>query len=334
MKNKLFVHFFLIITILPLLLIGGINLFIDPFNIFSHKNSLNKLQRNFNERLQKSLFLYYNSPLDYDAVLLGSSRSTYYNQNDFSKSKLYNFSFSGAQISEYKQYLDFFIKVNKKELKTIILGLDFYTYRITSEIENIKFPTESKLSFFLNNYFLLSTLEHSLTNVSRSYFNKTGHRSYNRENIVETKEISYESSEKRAISRSKDYYKDFLVDNNYKKTLLELKKSFNNSDFIIFIPPLSKPFLERIYSNRELFLIYLDWLRILTEVFENIYLFSYIDNKWSIDYKKYTIDGDHYYPNVGKEVFNQIINNKLLDGIVLNKDNFNYIIKDYLNRER
>ncbi|MDN5049856.1 hypothetical protein [Aliarcobacter butzleri] len=334
MSSKKFLKIFFLSIFIIFFIIGGINYTIDPFNIFSHKNSLNKLQKGFNERLQKSVFLFYNTSLDYNAVLLGSSRSTYYNQNDYFKGKLYNFAFSGAQVQEYKKYLEFFNKINKKELDTIILGLDFYTYRMDKNIEAIKFPNETKLAFFINNYFLLSTLKYSLINIKRSYFNETGHRSYNRDNIVETTKVSYEDSKEQTIKRSKKYYENFIIDNTYKKNLLELKNTFNHSNFIIFIPPLSKPFLEEIYSDNKLFLIYMEWLKTLIDIFGEVYLFSNLDNKWSVNYEKYTMDGDHFYPEIGKEIFKQIITNKLDEGILLRKDNFKDFFSKYSIIER
>lgn len=334
MSYKIFVYLFFVISFSFIFLVGVVDFFIDPFNIFSHQNYLNKLQIDFNERLQKSVYLFYNTSLDYDALLLGSSRSTYYNQNDFEKAKLYNFSFSGAEISEYKKYIDFFNNVNQNELKMIILGLDFYTYRKNNHANDIIFPYELKILFFIKNYFSLYTLKYSLINMKRSYFNKTGHRSYDRNNIVKSDIVNSNISISNTLRRSKNYYNKFEVDYTYEGTLLDLKNRFKNTKFIIFIPPLSKPFLDKIYNNKELFSIYLKWLRSLINVFEKVYLFSIPNNEWSTNYKEYTMDGDHFYPKVGTEIFHQIGTNKLKDGILLTKGNFNEVFSFYLNRER
>ncbi|MDK2042527.1 hypothetical protein [Aliarcobacter butzleri] len=54
----------------------------------------------------------------------------------------------------------------------------------------------------------------------------------------------------------------------------------------------------------------------------------------SVNYEKYTMDGDHFYPEIGKEIFKQIITNKLDEGILLRKDNFKDFFSKYSIIER
>lgn len=61
----------------------SINFIADPLWTFSHQNIFSKYQDGFDERQQKTNFIYFNGLNKYDGLLLGSSRTTYINQNDF-----------------------------------------------------------------------------------------------------------------------------------------------------------------------------------------------------------------------------------------------------------
>jgi len=85
---------------------------------------------------------------------------------------------------------------------------------------------------------------------------------------------------------------------NSTKIPLLIKKSNKNSNFIVFISPLSQPFLDTISQDKRLRQYYFDWISTLIEVFEEVYTFS-MPNKYVIDYHIYSLDGDHFYPIVG-----------------------------------
>lgn len=329
-KKWIFVTLFLILSIF--LLVGIFNFFIDPFNIFSHKNKFNKLQIGFNERVQKSAYLKYNSNLNYDSILFGSSRATYYNSTSFQGLNLYNYSFSGAMPQEYELYLEFVKKLNKKELKNIILALDFYTFNNNKKIEEyIELPS-SKMIFFIKNYFTLNTFKFSLINIKRSLFNTTSHRSYTRENIVKSDKKEEKRVKELSFKRAKNYYQDFDINiKEYKKSIEVLKEGNKNLNFIVFVPPLSKPFLDTIFQDKELTQYYFDWLNLLVEIFDNIYTFS-ISNKYTNNYEKYSIDGDHFYPSACNEIVSILLNKRdnTSEMIIINKKNIQKIKGEFL----
>ena len=124
-KKWLKIWFGIIATAIPLIV--GLNFFIDPMWFFPYSNKFNSLQVDFDERLQKSIKLKYNEDLEnIDTLLLGSSRSTYYNQNKFGNLKVFNFAFSGAYPYEYKYFINYAKALKGDKFKNIILGLDFY----------------------------------------------------------------------------------------------------------------------------------------------------------------------------------------------------------------
>src|SRR4051794_31205528 len=113
---------------LILLGIGGIasfNILIDPLWFFSHENHLNRVQVVFDERAQKTNWLQSHAG-EFDAVLLGSSRSTYIGQHDFGPWRLFNYAVSGMWPVEYRPYLDHFTEVNGRPPRRVVLGVDFF----------------------------------------------------------------------------------------------------------------------------------------------------------------------------------------------------------------
>jgi hypothetical protein len=304
--------------------VGLFNYIIDPFNIFAHKNRCNILAVGFNERIQKSAYLKYNSTQNYDAILLGSSRATYYNQHDFEKMNLYNFSFSGAMPIEYSYYLEFAKKHNSKQFSTIILGLDFYTFNQNYSIQKYS-KLQNKLLFFIQNYFSLDTIKYSVINCKRSLFHTTGHRSYNRENIVHSNPVAVEQVQTLAKKRSANYYTMFEnYDKHYIEILNSLKERNPLSHFIVYTSPLSKEFLDVIYHDERLLEFYKLWLKNIVKVFDKVYCFT-LPSEFSEHYEKYSLDGDHFYPKVGKIVAAILTDNKRIEnyGIILNQYNLN-----------
>ena len=61
---------------------------IDPLWSFAYDNKFNTIQKGFNERQQKTNNVYFNGLNEYDRILLGSSRTTFINQNDFQNMKI------------------------------------------------------------------------------------------------------------------------------------------------------------------------------------------------------------------------------------------------------
>ena len=328
MKSKKWVISFILMSFFLIGSVGFFNYLIDPFNIFSHRNILNSLGIDFNERVQKSAYLKYNSTQDYDAILLGSSRATFYNQKKFRGMNLYNFSFSGAMPVEYNSYLEFAKKNNSQAFTTIILGLDFYTFN-NSYNKNQFFKIGNKLSFFFKNYFSLDTMKYSIVNCKRSLFQTTGHRSYDRDNIVHSDKVNVDRVRFLSKSRSKNYYSTFKDYNkDYRNILKSLRENNAESKFIVYTSPLSKDFLDVIYQDEKLLKFYFIWLENMVSILDEVYFFT-VPSEFSKNYATYSIDGDHFYPETGAIIADILTEDKNITdyGIIVTKDNLEQFIQ-------
>ena len=116
---------------LMLLLIGlvvGINILVDPLWFFKHENIFNRVQPFFDERAQKTNWMQARRGW-FDAVMLGSSTTTYIDQNAFAPLNLFNYSAALMYPDEYKDHIDRFSASNGPP-KIIILGVDFFGSRV------------------------------------------------------------------------------------------------------------------------------------------------------------------------------------------------------------
>ena len=111
------------------------NYTIDPLWNYNHSNKFNNVQKAFNERQQKSNYIYTHGLEDYEGILLGSSRTTFINQNEFNNMKIYNYASNSMFPYEYKGYIDFAKEVKRKDFKYIIIGLDFFSSNLQSNID-------------------------------------------------------------------------------------------------------------------------------------------------------------------------------------------------------
>jgi hypothetical protein len=269
------------------------------------------LQSGFNERLQKSAYLTYSDTNQYNGVLLGSSRTTYYNSNDFLNKKIFNYSVSGIYPYEYGEFIDYLKKIkHQPTLEYIVLGVDFYGSQAQRKSKNKTVFTfrelEDKYTFIFKSLFNLKTLSHSLKNLKRWARNKTGNRSYTRENFVVVDRVPEKKVKSKTQHKIKTYYRGYTEYNeNYTRILTKLKINNPESKFIIYTTPLAKPFLDHIFQNDQLFKYYVRWIRELTDIYGEIYFFTQYGD-FAYKYTTYSKDGEHYYPAIGKYILNTV----------------------------
>lgn len=335
MSVKKWIKIWFYINTIAIVGIVSLNFFIDPLWFFSYSHRLNSLQVDFDERLQKSIKLKYNENLDnIDTLLIGSSRSTYYDQSKFGDMKVFNFAFSGAYPIEYKYFINYSKTLKGEEFKNIILGLDFYGCGYKNdkkEKQNLTYLSDldRNQAYILSSYISLDALQYSLTNIARSITNHAGGRSYNRKNIVLADKQNTKKVEERAKTRSKTYWKNMKYNENYVNILQELKKQNTKTNFIIYTTPLSKPFLKVLYSDKKLKKFYFRWIKDMVFVFDKVYFFT-LPNKLSENYTIYSKDGDHFYPEATENISKIISGQKDIKGfgIIITKDNIDKVLID------
>jgi hypothetical protein len=113
------------IVLLAIVAICGVNVLVDPLWFFTHSHALNRAQLAFDERAQKSNWLAAR-PGQFDAVLFGSSRTTYIDQQAFAPFRMFNYAVNSMWPYEYRPYLENFTRVSGRSPELVVLGLDFF----------------------------------------------------------------------------------------------------------------------------------------------------------------------------------------------------------------
>lgn len=338
MNNKRWLKIFVLLSSFLVGSIGLFNYIMDPLWNFSHKFDFNNIQNGFDERQQKTNFVNSRNMDKYEGLLLGSSRSTHINQMDFVGMNIFNYAISSIQPYEYKEYIDFFKKnKNKKKLKYIIIGADFYG---TNKPKDVKFEEPifyiNKTESFGYRYKILFSLDgfkKSKDNLI-NYF-KGSKEYYNRDNIKYMKRVSEEERLARYTANLKRHTETFIGDNyEYNNELVTiyktLKKDNLGTEIIIFTSPVTADLLVSIIKNGNRLKEYKDWLHNMVKIFGKIYHFMDI-NSITTNLNNYP-DDDHYYCDVGTLLANKVsksLNKNIPEdfGILLNKENIDkYLI--------
>ncbi len=310
---------------------------IDPFWMFRHSHKLNSIQNPFNERQQKTNHIYFNGLEKYDGILLGSSRTTYINQNDFGDMNIYNYATNSGLPSEFKDFINFAQKCKGKDLKYISIGADFFGTNtpliVKSEDPKLYIDNVKQFAYRYKTLLSFDTLKESLKNISYSIKGQNKVY-YDRENVKyisrksdEKRAKNYESNMKRRVSSFRE--KNYIYDDNYIKKLKEIKRLNPNTEFIIFTSPISAKLLVSMIKTNDKIVEFERWLKEMIEVFGEVHHFMTI-NSVTKNLKNYR-DAEHYYENIGKLVANKIANienNSTYDdfGIILNRDNIDAFI--------
>lgn len=346
MSYKKWIKLFFIISFFIITFIISINYWIDPLWTFPHSHKFNKIQKSFDERQLKTNYIYNRGLKSFDGILLGSSRSTFINQNDFKNMNIYNYSFANMYPYEYDGYIDFAKKVKGQDFKYIIIGADFYGTNVPKDMKSKmpEFYINKTEEIFYKYKMLLSldVFEKSLLNIKYSLIGRM--RYYDRKNIkyqervIEDKRIkSYNIAIKgHTNSLSNDKY---MYNDNYLKILEQIKRKNPNTKIIIFTSPISSNLLVSIIKEGKRINEYKRWINEMINVFGEVNHFMDI-NTITLNLQNYP-DDDHAYPYVLKLLANKVsgeYNNKspVNFGIVLNKGNvdsyfheFEEKIKDY-----
>ncbi|WP_419769431.1 MAG: hypothetical protein ACNI3C_08765 [Candidatus Marinarcus sp.] len=327
LSYKSLISRFLIFTFIFINIIALLNFLIDPLRMFSHSNRFNNMQSDFDERQQKTNNLYFVKS-DYNNLILGSSRSTYLNQNYF-YDKTFNYSANGMSPYEYEIFIDNFAKITKKDIKKIIIGIDFFGTAIEKNKDFIhENYLKNSMSFMYRykNLYNLKLAKYSIKNIRQNF--KTNKAYYSRDNVKFTPP-NYVLDDKKKIINSLVKFKQYEYDYRLKEYYFNLKNKYKNSEFIIFTMPITVNQLEE-YEKNGLLESYFQWLNDLVEVFGEVNHFAY-PNKITQDLS-YFFDAGHALPKISIYMADFIMNNdKQLDnfGIKLTKENFNSFKKNY-----
>lgn len=339
MTTKKWLKLFFISFVLVSTFISFVNYYIDPLWNFNHSNDFNNIQDDFDERQQKTNYIKTHGLSEFDGILLGSSRASFINQNDFYDMNIYNYSVNSMMPQEYKSYIDFAKEEKKKEFKYIILGLDFFG---TNANHKIKFKESS---FYIHNaqsifYKIKMLLSYGVLKKSISSFNNYLNKEriekyYDRNNIKYQKKVSEEDRIRKYTKNLKRHTlefqgKNYIYNKKFLTILNELKETNSNTKFIIYTSPITADLLISILNNADKMEEFERWLKDIIEIFGEVNHFMTI-NSITINLNNYP-DDDHAYPYIMKLLANKLSYKKNYKiphdfGIILNKNN----IDEFLN---
>ncbi|HIC43929.1 MAG TPA: hypothetical protein EYO73_06460 [Sulfurimonas sp.] len=338
-SKKWIVNWSLLLVLIPF--IGFVNYYVDPFWTYSHSNTLNQLQKPFNERQQKTNNIYFNGFEKYDGILVGSSRSTYVNQDHFTDMNIYNYGFNGGSPYEQLGFIEFAKEMNKKDLKYLIMGMDF-TATIKPPFAKLQgastFVKNSKgLAYKYKTLISATTLIQSIKNIvsslkgsSRVYYTRENHK-YRRAISDEKRFKKYLVNIKgNAVHFTDERYKYY---DGYILALQKIKDANPNTKIIVYTSPVHANFLLAMLKAGDSRVDDYDrWLRELISVYGEVWHFMTI-NSVTTKLKNYP-DAEHFYENVGKFVANKITHKHLEGtpedfGVLLNKENIDDYIKKF-----
>lgn len=328
MQHKRWFYLTLLTILIPLLLVSAFNYYIDPLWNFNHANRYNRIQMPFNERQQKTNFITFHE-FDYDTLILGSSRTTYINQNDFKGHKAYNYAVSNMLMDEYYDYIEYAKKMRGKEFEYIIIGLDFMATNknIPREFEDPSFyiNNTNQFGYRFSTLMSLDTLKYSLQNYRASLRGEPVNFAYDRNNVKTLLPVSDEERQAKLQATVDKYRKDIYANYEYadvKAILSKIKASNPNTRFIIFTTPVNHK-LHSLRLEMELYTGYQQLLIDAVEVFGQVYHFDYPNSVTTED--RYYYDASHFYPEIGTWIAEKVTGLSTAApedfGIILNKDN-------------
>jgi len=337
MKAKKWIKIFILLSISIGIFIGTINYIVDPLWTFSHTNKFNLKQEGFDERQQKTNYIFNRGLNNCEGILLGSSRATFINQNDFQNMNIYNYSSAALMPMEYKGYIDFAKKIKGKEFKYIIIGSDFFgTNALKKNILNSEFYINNSENPFYKYKMLFSihTLKKSLHSIKYSIFGSPQY--YDRNNVKNQIKIS-EAERIIKFNRNIKKHTSDLSNDNYKynddyiNILKEIKNDNPNTKFIIFTSAITADLLVSIVKNDEREGEYERWLKELVDIFGEVNHFMTV-NSVTKNLQNYP-DDDHAYPNIVKLIANKLSNTQNSEiptdfGILLTKENIDSQVID------
>ncbi len=328
----------LTIILLPLVIVGGFNFFIDPLWSFGHAHKYNRIQISFDERQQKTNQLHFGNN-DYDTLILGSSRTTYMKHTDLVGYRAYNYALSIMLMEEYNDYVEYAKLRNGRNFDCIVIGLDFFVSNKNLMLENEFRPPayyidkSKEFAYRYKNLLSRDLLAYSLKNYKASQQGIPQTFAYDRFNI-KTLNITSEAEKEARINTNLDRYKNLIYANyeyrDVKQILGTLKANNPDTKFIVFTTPPARPLWD-VMVGQGLLPYYQQWLQDSVAVFGQVYNFNY-PNSITNDLNHY-YDASHLYSESETLIAHKIINypdHRIPEdfGVLLTRENINKYVED------
>ncbi len=333
---------------LPLSLITGINIFINPYNIFDSPTvsgfNQGKPPLLKNARLMKSVQITKVKP---KTLLLGSSRADYGlnpNNENLIHQPAYNAALPAATPYEMRRMLQHTL-VNQPEIKTVIIGLDEFMFnelnKDFTEVEEHRLEKKHiDIKDILNTTLSYQALAASLEtiNYSRQHPN---HIPYNDRGHLNLRPVDQDSSQRMRLFRGtlRSFYTNFPVYKMSQESLAEIQNIIricqeNQIDCHFFLSPPHATHLQAIYHAGQ-WPAYEQFKREIvkiTPVWDFSGFNSITTEPLNRDIKNY-IDSSHYRSEIGDMIISKMLDNPSVNypkdfGIWLTPDNIDEHLKN------
>lgn len=246
---KLFIKI-IVITILALVPNTYINVHYDPYGIYRTDFTGQKIEPN--QRFLKMRYLL-NNPDKYDSFLFGSSRVGNIPSESISEGNFYNMTISQGIPSEHLYNLKLLLK-NGIKIKTVMLGLEDFSYKIESPSENGELITTPYSDSAIENlkYYIKYTFKMPDKNVLAPYINPKQEQFpvyydiYNSGRPIHTEIDEYINTHRDEHIKDKKFKNPSVHKNNFMdKTLKDIQEfvdicNENSIKCIVFINPTYK----------------------------------------------------------------------------------------------
>ena len=246
-------------------------------------------------------------------LVLGSSRVTYINQQEFGAGPAYNYAVNNMLPYEYPDYIDYAVKCNGKEFEVIYIGLDFFATNgnltLPNRFEDPAYYIQTARKFGYRYWSLLSfdTLKYSWQNLQSSRAGLPVNFAYNCSNVKTLQPTTPEEKEQR-IAANLEWYSREAYGGDYEYASIKissrtLKERHPNTRFVLFTTPIAEPLYQEIVKAGRL-PDYQRWIRECVEVFGQVYDFTTpnsVTRNWDCFY-----DASHVYPHVGTWIAHRV----------------------------
>ncbi len=292
-KSKFSFKLYVLITTLLLGTVAGINWLVDPLwyrsgNILTGKNFA------FNERITKSnVFLRTKEQINYDCIILGSSRVIAMRASNFQDNKCFNYSFKGGEIEDFVDYAQFLKEagLNPQKVYIGVDGLNFVAKerkkRQPFDIDTV--ATQSHLQAYLS----VDVLTFSLMTLLGISPDPGNYYDRNFEPVDFATPPQYRPN----------FYKPLppqQCDLSIVQPFANLRKIFPNAEFIGYVPPRSAWSIVNDTYGRDLMDCYLQAFHQLSQVYDAMYDFS-VPSEITKN-PQHTFDGSHYSVKVNNKI--------------------------------
>jgi len=343
MNSKKWIINVLLFTFSGLFVVILFNYCVNPYNTFE-QNCIFKLNTVKNNLVDDEMSKFYSAKRQSpDILLVGTSRVEHIHPQylaKYEKGKIYNIAVKGSGLSTQYQLIKYFIQ--KGNVKTVVLGLDFYAFSPIniSDFENIAFTRYDDYYYndYINSLFGFRTLRKSILTIKDNLMQKqtriewdSGWDTYSHEYpLIESNNDEWYFRKIDSAFPNFGINSKFFANEEFKNPLsitkgLEIFSKIvelcehNNVKLIVFTTPLYHKVYDVIY-NRGYGETYSLWKSELSK-YGIVYDFNY-KNTITLNYKNY-VDPSHFKSSVAQYIFAKIYNDEInaIDdfGILLQK---------------